>query len=59
MSYDRSTTYSAVLAMLAADLACAPEDLDRDGIVIVVAEQRPGRRAFPMCWRSWRVMRAR
>ena len=48
MTYDRVTTWQAVQTVLAADLACAVEDFDRPGVVVVVAADRPGRRAFPL-----------
>ncbi|HET8631873.1 MAG TPA: GNAT family N-acetyltransferase [Thermomicrobiales bacterium] len=41
-------TWRAIRAVLAADCACAPEDFLRDGGVVTVARECPGRRRFPM-----------
>jgi RimJ/RimL family protein N-acetyltransferase len=47
MTCDRVPTWHAVQTVLAADLACAVEDFDRAGVVVVAAADRPGRRALP------------
>ncbi len=53
---DRVTTRLAVLSVLAADLACAVDDFDRDDVVVVAAAERPGRRAFPFHRSSLRMV---
>ncbi len=41
------TTRQAVLTVLANDLACDVKDFERDGVIVVEAEERAGRRRFP------------
>lgn len=44
----RGATRRVILAVLAADCACAPEDFLRDGVIVTAARERPGRRRFPL-----------
>ncbi len=44
---NRQTIWEEAKKQLAVDLACAPSDFDRPGIVLCPAADRPGRRPFP------------
>jgi GNAT superfamily N-acetyltransferase len=47
VSRSRSSTMEAVRAVLAADCACSEADFLQDGLMVVPAEKRSGRRRFP------------
>ncbi len=52
----RFTTQAAVRAVLAADCACPESAFAEDGLLFTTAEERPGRRRYPLSARELRII---